>query len=192
MTHITLLIPLVYLQPDDLPLADIEKHLKSIYPIKRFQVQKLPHSLFKGCFNPSRGQYDSTKILSTLRTILSITETNKVLALVGFDLYAEGLNFVFGEAELYGRFSVASTYRLRPELYGSNDRALFLSRLKKECTHELGHTFGLTHCVHRFCAMRFSNSIYEVDDKGEQLCTTCQASIESPNLADSSLSTAKR
>jgi len=39
--------------------------------------------------------------------------------------------------------------------------------------HELGHTFGLTHCSDPKCVMYFSNSVRNIDMKTDNLCSSC-------------------
>jgi len=75
---------------------------------------------------------------------------------------------VFGLAIPILRTAVVSYYRLM----GKN----LLLRLEKEIMHELGHLFGLDHCMNR-CVMRFSNSVYEVDLKPLGFCEKCHSSL---------------
>ena len=122
-------------------------------------------------FNPSRGQYHAGGILSYLESE-EFPEMIKLLALVEFDLYEERLNFVFGEAQLGGRNAVVSVYRLKDP-----DEKTFFERTFKEVNHELGHTFGLTHCSDPKCVMSFSNSIYDVDRKKRFFCSSCKRKL---------------
>ena len=39
--------------------------------------------------------------------------------------------------------------------------------------HELGHAFGLRHCYNARCAMYYSNSIFETDNKMPHFCEIC-------------------
>jgi len=79
---------------------------------------------------------------------------------------------------LGGRAAIASLFRLRQELYGlPADSELLTARLVKEVAHELGHTFGLTHCPDWRCAMHASNTVEEVDLKGATYCRACAAEI---------------
>ncbi len=88
--------------------------------------------------------------------------------LLNNDATVKGLNFVFGVASktLGVCFVALPRLMLPPE-------DLFQERLRKEILHELGHTFGLTHCPNPYCVMRFSNSLMEVDAKSEAFCRTC-------------------
>ncbi len=120
-------------------------------------------------YNPYRGQYDAELVLQYLSR-LDYPDVLRLIALVSFDLYVEGLNFVFGLAQHGGRNAVVSIHRLR-----TTDEELFFERVKKELLHELGHTFGLGHCQDRRCVMSFSNSVFEVDIKGSDFCPRCKS-----------------
>lgn len=126
-------------------------------------------------FNPQRRQFHAGTLLEYLSRF-DFPDLIKLVAVVGFDLYEEGLNFVFGEAQLGGKNAVVSIYRLRDP-----DERLTFERTFKEVNHELGHTFGLTHCPDPTCVMSFSNSLTEVDRKGRDFCDGCRAKL-SANL----------
>ena len=137
-------------------------------------VIHLPHSTY----NSIRRQYDSDAVLEFLKGIRILHRGFRILGLADVDAYSDYLNFVFGQAELYGRYAVVYLVRLRPEFYGSKaDERLFLDRVLKESLHELGHTFGLLHCTSTSCVMRFSNSIIDTDLKLPKFCTNCLQKI---------------
>lgn len=75
-----------------------------------------------------------------------------VIAVTMADLYPkEGWNYVFGQAMLEGGFGVFSFARYDPAFYGEIDavrnQELVLRRGCKVLAHEMGHMFGLHHCV---------------------------------------------
>lgn len=124
-------------------------------------------------YDPRRKQYHSTIILNYIDEHLP-EGTEKVLGVVDVDLYAPGLNFVFGEANLGGRSALISLTRLKQEFYGlSSDTGLFYQRALKEAVHELGHTLGFTHCPNNRCVMHFSNSLEDTDLKLSLFCSKC-------------------
>lgn len=123
-------------------------------------------------FNARRGQYLSSAILDSLQR--RATDAGRLLGVIDVDLYVPELNFVFGQAQFPGRAAVISLHRLDPAFYGREpDHDLFLGRAFKEGIHEIGHTFGLSHCADRRCVMSFSNSILEVDRKSDKFCGRC-------------------
>lgn len=128
-------------------------------------------------YDKTRRQYNSTLLLEYL-ALSNPGGYAKYLGVTEADLYAGRLNFVFGEAVLNGQYAVVSLHRLRPEFYGNPpDRRLFEARVLKEAVHELGHTFGLTHCENPECVMHFSNSIIDTDVKKAQPCLNCQVKL---------------
>lgn len=113
--------------------------------------------------NPKRNQYDSKHFLKLVKGYPG----DKVLGITDVDLYAETLNFVFGQAEVGRKAAVISLHRLK------GDRSIYHSRIVKEATHEIGHTIGLGHCKKYSCVMHYSNCLEETDIKGEKFCMDC-------------------
>lgn len=123
----------------------------------------------------SRHQYLAPPLLSL---IPHPDPDNRVLGVVDVDIFAPGLNFVFGIADIAGRRALISLRRLRQEFYGlPQDERLFLERTIKEAVHELGHTYGLEHCPSPTCVMHFSNSLRDTDVKGWKFCPKCQRKV---------------
>merc|ERR1712072_1523511 len=56
-------------------------------------------------------------------------------------------------------------------------QSLSLHRSCKVMTHELGHLFGLKHCVYFRCLMNGSNHLDELDNNGLFLCPVCLAKL---------------
>jgi len=137
------------------------------------RVEFLPDQpLPEEAFDRTRGQWLARELL---RSIKPRPSTWRTLAVVGVDLFAPGLTFVFGEADPTGRRAIFSIDRLRPERAGEPaDRELLLGRCLKEAVHEVGHTISLGHCRDRFCVMRFSNSLADTDLKRDNFCGRCR------------------
>lgn len=129
-------------------------------------------------YSEERKQYFSTHILDEA---IKLTPGNKenLMILTGVDLYVPVLTFIFGEAQLKGKYSIVSNRRLHEEFYTGvkNDELLF-ERTMKEIYHELGHNFGLLHCIDWDCVMHTANSVEEVDIKGNFYCNSCFDSIK--------------
>ncbi len=124
-------------------------------------------------YDRTRNQYHSTPILEKLSNITGLG-AEKIVALTREDLFIPILTHVYGEAQLSGKSCIVSTYRLNEELDSNQQSDLFFNRTGKEVLHELGHTFGLTHCKDRTCIMHYCRSIRDVDRKSIQLCRYCR------------------
>lgn len=129
-------------------------------------------------FSSDRKQYFSTQIIAEA---MKHTDNlyGKVILITDVDIYVPALTFIFGEAQLNGKHSILSVCRLHEEFYsGISNENLLLERTIKETLHELGHNFGLRHCIDWDCVMHASHGIEEVDIKGADFCKKCVANIE--------------
>lgn len=168
----------IYLVPigsiDPKMLAALETQLENTFKCRPEQQQTMP--LPQETYNQKRGQYFSPLILEKISSSMSVGKEDKVLGIIDVDLYSEGLNFVFGEAEgLGGRFAIISLARLHQSFYGlPENKNLFLDRALKEAVHEIGHLYGLRHCPESGCVMHFSNSLPDTDRKNASFCPSCQ------------------
>jgi len=127
-------------------------------------------------WNQHRGQHLASLLLAELPSLPQ--SGDRVLGVADVDIFAPGLNFVFGEANITGKRVLISLPRLRQEFYGlPKDENLFRERAVKEAVHELGHTYGLGHCPDPTCVMHFSNSLADTDLKGWNFCPNCQEKV---------------
>jgi archaemetzincin len=159
-------------------LRHIQKNISRVFPHTECVILQEVMSLPQEAYDDKRGQYNSSFLLDLVREYLKKTDADKVLGITSADVYVPHLNFVFGEAELQGKAALISLHRLEPEFYGdSANMSLFLERAIKEAVHEIGHTFGLTHCSNRSCVMSFSNTIGDVDRKKWEFCQRCSKQL---------------
>lgn len=144
-----------------------------------FDVRRTgPWSEPSGAYDAQRGQYSSVLILRDLVGYVS-QEDVRLVGVTEKDLFIPMLSFVFGQAQLNGVAAVISLARLRQEFYGlPPNQPVLVSRSVKEAVHEVGHTFGLTHCTDTTCPMSLSNNVRQVDMKGEDLCRNCSIILE--------------
>jgi len=99
-----------------------------------------------------------------------------------YDLYPRpSWNLVFGLANLSQRTGVFSFVRYDPSFWGKEvpDREKIL--LKNACgvmVHEVGHMFGLKHCIYYECKMNGSNSYQESCRAERYMCPVCTRKIQ--------------
>ncbi len=160
---------------DNKMLEELKQRLNQVFgcPVKTIpEVYSL-----KQAYDSKREQYLASELLARLKQS-DVARDEKVLGIVDVDLYAPGLNFVFGQADMAARVAIISLCRLRQEYYGlPSDELIFLDRATKEAVHELGHTFGLEHCSNANCVMHFSNSLADTDWKEAAFCSKCRPKL---------------
>ncbi len=100
------------------------------------------------------------------------------IALTASDLWpGEGWNFVFGQASFHRRVGVWSMYRYGDPAKGPAAYRVCLKRTIQTATHELGHTFSISHCIAYECNMCGSNNLPEADGHPVTLCAECLPKI---------------
>ena len=107
------------------------------------------------------------------------------------DLYPDDAwNFLYGEANSVDGLGVYSFARLDPLFEESTEtlrntplsdahRILILRRCVKILLHELGHLFGLNHCIYYICLMNGANHELEMDRQPLYLCPVCLRKLHS-------------
>ena len=166
----------IYLAPggrvDGEVIQILEERLAKIFS---FQIKTLsPFEESDESYDYKREQYSSVAIL---RQVIELTQTDttRILGITNRDIFIPMLSFIFGQAQLGGKAALISLARLHQEFYGlPEDETVYRSRICKEAAHELGHTFGLTHCLDFRCVMSLSTSIEQVDVKEDHFCGSCR------------------
>ena len=152
--------------PDRRALDDLARDLSGMgFVVEPAGRRALP----QGAFDARRGQFHADALLDLALSV----RAGRVLAVTDVDLYAGDLNFVFGMAQPSGQACVISLFRLHLDA----DEERFRGRALKEAVHELGHTFGLGHCIDPGCVMWFSNTLRETDRKGIAYCPRCEKKL---------------
>ncbi len=127
-------------------------------------------------FNPVRSQYNANEMIQKLIPIAG--EQDKMVGVTDLDLFIPVLSYIFGQAYLGGSVALVSGHRLQNARYGlADDPEIFHSRLLKCIIHELGHAYGLKHCLLPGCVMVSTTYVEEMDQKSDKFCRACQAVI---------------
>jgi archaemetzincin len=141
-------------------------------PVRQMEIPAINFA-----YDAERRQYSSIPVLEML-TRLCPEDAGKLLAVTDRDLFVPVLTFVYGQAQLHGRVAVFSLARLRQEFYGfPPNREVFVERAAKEALHEIGHLFGLVHCIDRSCAMSLATNIRQIDTKQAAFCAPCRTHL---------------
>lgn len=162
---------------DDIDLVILKKAVAKQFKME-LQLKEV-HIDLSSFFNPDRVQYSANEILTALLDSANGSD-DKLISITGVDIFIPVLTFIFGQAYLGGQAGIVSVYRLKNEFYGmrGNDE-LFRDRMVKTLIHEIGHMFGLKHCVEIDCVMRSVTYVEEIDQKSENLCPKCHKLITS-------------
>lgn len=168
-------------------LLNLKKNLKWVFKgyIEKIEISPEILPLRETEYDKIRRQYNASKILKRLKDTLYEKEYFRILGITEEDLYAHYLNFVFGVArcpkDIFIRLPTAcliSISRLRETFYRHpENKSLLELRILKEALHELGHTFGLSHCPNE-CVMQFSNRLLYTDKKPARFCADCLEDLE--------------
>jgi archaemetzincin len=161
----------------------IEKVSIEIFRVyqKHVVIQELRIDLSE-YYDAQRRQYNAHNLLKLIDE--KYAEPNcKTIGLFQVDIFIPIFTYIFGQAYINGKSAIASLYRLSNELYGlSEDRELLNARFCKVVLHELGHTFGLKHCINYQCIMRVGSYVEDIDQKLDSLCLTCNSELESEGV----------
>ena len=129
-------------------------------------------------YDPARKQYKSPLLLSYLRRIRK-GRGDKIITIVDVDLYSPGYDFVYGEADINAGVATLSINRLitkEPSIPKNSN--IYLERIIREATHEIGHLYGLGHCAEKTCVMRTCTCLPEVDAARGGLCVSCREQLK--------------
>lgn len=153
-------------------LDDAERFVRMVFGFPTERLSPLPDAAF--AYDEHRSQYSSSLILKELAQSLP-PGVGRLVGITEYDIFIPMLKFVFGQAQLGGTTALISLARLRQEFYGMPpDEELMTIRLRKVVVHELGHTFGLTHCSDARCVMILSTNLEQLDAKLDAFCESCE------------------
>lgn len=136
----------------------------------------------KYAYYKQRKRYRAEKLLNYLESFYHHQKKKKYVKIIGFtrkDISTTKGKYydwgIFGLAYLGDRPGVVSTFRLRRN---AKSEKHFMERLIKVVIHELGHTFGVSHCPVKGCVMEDARgTIKTVDAGGAEFCFRCKQKL---------------
>jgi archaemetzincin len=150
----------------------VAAHISGFLELKASVLRPLPNPAY--ALDKQRLQFNAGVILTELESRL-FEDFDKIVAIVGVDLFIPIFTHVFGEARQGGRIALVSLFRLGNDP-GDTDQPApkGLERAAKVALHELGHLFDLTHCDNEKCLMHFSGDLEALDRLPFSLCRYCR------------------
>ncbi len=164
---------------------DLMKKYLTIFFQLNVKIEKiLPNTIIsdskKRTLSDGNQQILAGYILDSLLKPYKKKDAIVTMAITEKDLYPKPeWNFVFGLASYFDGVGVTSMYRFNDKKLTQNNFKKSLTRLLKTSSHEIGHMFGLSHCVYANCVMNGSNSLVETDSRTLRLCSLCQEKLHS-------------
>jgi archaemetzincin len=144
-------------------LDEIEKFLYENFPFLKEILLIRNFNIPKECLIASRSQYNAECIFDYA---VKQKSNGFFLMIISEDIYIRDLNYVFGiGATNLG--SIVSTFRIE------ND----IESLYKIILHEIGHVFGLKHCLSP-CSMAPSNNLYDLHQMQASYCLNCKLKLD--------------
>jgi archaemetzincin len=159
------------------------EYLEIYFQLKTKTLEPISNDVVPNSARRMMSDHEQLLVGYLLDDVLKEEKPLNTIALMGLselDLYPKPeWNYVFGLASYYDKVGVTSIYRFQDEKLTSKNFNLCLSRLLKTSSHEIGHMFGLHHCITADCVMNGTNSLSETDDSTIRLCSVCQRKLNS-------------
>lgn len=166
-------------------LADYKKFIKAYYYGVKVKILK---SVFvedlrlneKLEWSEENEQFNSKKMLGWINSKYGYLKKNYIgiIAVIDEDLGCDELNYVFGLACPMTQVGISSVIRYTKKFTEKEyDYNTFLIRTLKTTLHEIGHMFGILHCIYYECNMNGSNDLEKSDVRPIYFCPVCYRKI---------------
>ncbi|SHG63007.1 archaemetzincin [Chryseobacterium sp. OV279] len=181
----------IYLQPigefNELQKKEIEltrEYLSTYFQLQTKVLPLLSNTIFpktaRRIFRDGQEQILAGHVLDS---ILMKRKPKNAVVFMGItekDLYPRPeWNYVFGIASYQDGVGVTSMYRFANGGLTDSNFNESLERLIKVSSHEIGHMFGLNHCLNANCVMNGTNTLPETDFHFARACSLCQQKLHS-------------
>ncbi|MCJ7934702.1 MAG: archaemetzincin [Chryseobacterium sp.] len=182
---------IIYLQPigsfNEIQQKEIEltrEYIRIYFQLETKVLPALSNTLFpKTVRRISREGQEQVLASYVLDSILMKRKPKEAAIVMGItekDLFPRpDWNYVFGFASYEKGVGVTSIYRLAEGHLTASNFNESLVRLMKIGSHEIGHMFGISHCLNANCVMNGTNSLTETDDHVARACSLCQMKLNS-------------
>ncbi|MDR2236649.1 MAG: archaemetzincin [Chryseobacterium sp.] len=182
---------IIYLQPvgtfNELQQKEIQltrEYLKAYYQLETKILPVLPNSVIhQTAKRTSKEGHEQVLASYVLDSILMKRKPKDGAVLMGIterDLYPRPeWNYVFGFASYEDGVGVTSLYRFANGHLTESNFNESLLRLMKISSHEIGHMFGISHCLNANCVMNGTNTLSETDFHFARACSLCQQKLNS-------------
>lgn len=135
------------------------------------QIDRVPTDLRREIGYPRKLQIRTTYFIDKVLPKLIPDDAAAFIAFTNVDLYpGDTWHFVFGQASLEKRVGIWSLHRL-------SEGGKLMDRTLKISMHEVGHMFGLRHCIKYECLMSGTNHLAETDRRPFDNCPECMAKV---------------
>jgi archaemetzincin len=161
--------------PNSLLLA-VARALRSSYPRTPISIAGRRWRLPTHAYRPRREQYRADLLLDWVCQRHDGAEA--IVAIADADIYEPGYNFLFGLSYIGAGCALVALGHLGHYDSGAPVTSPRLGhRAAMIAIHELGHAYGLDHCKHRGCVMRYEDRIGPVDRERGQFCADCRSHL---------------
>lgn len=174
---------IIYLQPigefNDLQKKQIEltkEYLKFYFQLEIKTLPTISNEIFpKNIRRISKNGQEQILAGYILDSVLIKRKPKAAVILMGIterDLFPKPeWNYVFGLASYQNGVGVTSMYRFADGNLSESNFSQSLERLIKISSHEIGHMFGISHCLNANCVMNETNNLTETDAHFARACS---------------------
>ncbi|HMR74484.1 MAG TPA: zinc-dependent metalloprotease family protein [Polyangiaceae bacterium] len=170
----------IFLQPlgKALPEADVALVKAALSVFYDMDVRVAPRlGLPKAAYYSPRRRYRAEKLLSFLEK-RAPADAYRVLGITAVDISTTKKPYkdwgVLGLANVDGSSCVMSSFRCKRKAKNAEHAR---QRFGKVAVHEIGHTFGLSHCPNRGCLMEDAKGSVLTSDREYDLCADCRQKL---------------
>lgn len=181
----------IYLQPigefNELQKKEIERtrdYLSTYFQLSTKVLPVLPNTIFpkmaRRIFKDGQEQILAGYVLENVLIKRKPKDGVVLMGITEKDLFPRPeWNYVFGQASYKDGVGVTSMYRFSNGNLSESNFNESLERLIKISSHEIGHMFGISHCLNANCVMNGTNSLSETDFHFARACSLCQQKLNS-------------